>query len=203
LAIQEGEVSFYYYLLIVFYADTFNSAFIRDLVTFPSDQAIELAPIELDYNSKIVRYFIDFVISGSTTNAQISMTEFEALFQLSDKFITEKVDKALLVAMELRVQHRLASKGLDPWAVFRLAAARDYPELARASIRAFEGAELLHSSIYEYDVSRFDGVSGKYVGGLMHAGYHKRHTWNNHRNTMTETIECRKWSEVADYFRVE
>lgn len=202
MAIQEGEVS-YYHPLLEQYADICNSAFIRDLITFPSDQSLESTPIELDHNSKIVRYFIDFVMSGSTSTAQISMKEFEELFQLSDKFATEKVDQALLVAIELRVQHRLALKGLDPWAVFRLAAARDHPELARASLRATECAELLHSDIYGGDVSKFNGISGSYIGGLMLAGYNTRHSYNNRNNTLIETIECRKWSEVADYFHVK
>jgi hypothetical protein len=195
-------VSYYHYLSQQ-HANIFSSAFIRDLITFPSDQSLESTPIELDHTSKIARYFIDFVMSGSTSTAQISMKEFEELFQLSDKFVTEKVDKALLVAIELRVQHRLASKGLDPWAVFRLAAARDHPGLARASIRAFECAQLSHSNIYNIDVSKFDGISGIYVGGLMLAGYNTRHSYNNRNNTLTETIECRKWSEVADYFHVK
>ena len=137
MAIQEGEVS-YDHPLLEQYADICNSAFIRDLITFPSDQSLESTPIELDHTSKIARYFIDFVMSGSTSTAQISMKEFEELFQLSDKFVTEKVDQALLVAIELRVQHLLASKRADPWAIFRLATARDHPELARAIIRAFE-----------------------------------------------------------------
>jgi hypothetical protein len=106
-------VSYYHYLSQQ-HANIFSSAFIRDLITFPSDQSLESTPIELDHTSKIARYFIDFVMSGSTSTAQISMKEFEELFQLSDKFVTEKVDQALLVAIELRVQHRLASKGLDP-----------------------------------------------------------------------------------------
>jgi hypothetical protein len=200
MAIQEGEVSYYHYLSQE-HAHIFSSGFIRDLITFHSDQALEDTPITLDHNSKIVRYFIDFVMSGSTSTAQISMKEFEKLFQLSDKFVTEKVDQALLVAIELRVQHRLASKGLDPWAVFKLAAARDHPELARASIRAFECAEILHSDIYGGGVSKFNGISGSYVGGLMLAGY--RHSYNNRNNTLIETIECRRWSEVADHFRVK
>ena len=171
---------------------------------FPSDQALELSPIELDHDSKIVRYFIDFVMALSTSTAQISMTEFAQLFELTDKFMMEKVDKTLMVAMGLRVQQRPTPKDLDPWTVFKFAANRDNTELARACILAFEGAGVDRVDIFEATASKFDGIPGKYIAGLLLAGFDMTLPLNpNAWPTPNVTVCMRTWDVVAEHFDVE
>ena len=101
---------------------TTDSGFIRDLMAFPSNQDLNLTPIELNHNSRIVRYFIDFIMAHSTSTVKISMEEFQQLLQLSDKFQADKVDKILMLAMGLRIQQRPLSGDFEPWAVFVFAA---------------------------------------------------------------------------------
>jgi len=171
---------------------------------FPSNQALELSPFELDFDSKIVRYFIDFVMAHSSSTAQISMTEFAQLFELTDKFMMEKVDKTLMVAMGLRVQQRPTPKDLDPWTVFKFAANRDNTELARACILAFEGAGVDRVDIFEAIVSKFDGIPGKYIAGLLLAGFDKTVPFNpNAWSTPDITVRMRTWDVVAEHFDVE
>jgi hypothetical protein len=199
LAIQEGEVSYYHYLSQE-HANIFPSAFIRDLITFPSDQALDSSPIELDHNSKIARYFIDFVMSGSTSTTQISMSEFEELFKLSDKFMAEKVEKPLLAAMGLRVQQRPTPQDLNPWTVFKFAAGRDAYEFARSCIRAFENARIRHADIHEARVSKFEGIPSNYLAGLLLAGIDYRRPYVNKPDLF---LDLRSWDEVADEFYVK
>jgi hypothetical protein len=139
-------------------------------------------------------------MSGSTTTAQISMKEFEELFQLSDKFVTENVDQALLVAMELRVQQRPTPTDLDPWTVFKFAADCDAYELARSCIRAFENARIRHDSIYEARVSKLDGIPANYVAGLLLAGIDYRRPYVNKPDLF---LDLRSWDEIADEFYVK
>ena len=202
MAIQKGEVSCHHYIH-GYHADIFYSAFIRDLITFPSDQALESSPIELEHNNKIVRYFIDFVMSGSTSTAQISMTDFEELFKLSDKFMAEKVEKSLIVAMGLRVQQRPTPEDLEPWTVFRFASNRDNVELARACILAFECAEIDRHDIFNAEASKFDGIAGKYIAGLLLAGFDMTRHLNPRGVGPDIVVKMRTWKEVAENFSVE
>jgi hypothetical protein len=176
---------------------TMNSGFIRDLLTFPSNQ--ELKPVELDHDSKIVRYFIDFVMAHSTSTNQISMAEFEQLFQLSDKFQTVKVDQTLLVAIGMRTQLLPTPADLNPRTVFKFAANRDSVALARDSIRAMEGAGIERLHIFAGCVSNFDGIPSRYIAGLWLAaisvGYLARGSTALYTRIFT-------WQEVADNFSV-
>lgn len=172
-------------------------------MALPSNQDLHLTPIELNHNSRIVRYFIDFIMAHSTSTVKISMKEFQQLFQLSDKFQADKVDKTLMLAMGLRLQRRPPTGDFEPWAVFVFAANRDDADLARASIRAFEGTDVKHTDVYQGDSSRSEGIPGVYVAGLLLAGYDvHRGGYNDYIDEWTDNLHARSWNEVADGFRV-
>jgi hypothetical protein len=142
-------------------------------------------------------------MSHSTSSAQISMSEFEQLFELSDKFMAEKVDKALMVALRLRVQQRPTPTDLDPWTVFGFAARRDNAELARACILAFECAEIDRTEIFEAPVSKFDGIPGKYIAGLLLAGFDMRQHYNPRGVGTDIVVKMRTWKEMGDLFSID
>jgi hypothetical protein len=129
------------------------------------------------------------------------MAEFEQLFQLSDYFQAEKVDRTLMVAMGLRTQQRPTPADLDPWTVFHFAATRDDVDLARAAILAFEGV-VDQFDIYEATASKFDGIPGRYIAALLLAGYDMSVPVNPYAVRTKIIVHMRPWKEVADNFSV-
>ena len=129
------------------------------------------------------------------------MAKFKALFQISDQYQAENVDNALIMAMSLRTQQRPTPADLDPWTVFQFAATRGSPDMARASIRAFEGV-VNPFDIYEAPASKFDGIPGKYIAGLLLAGYDMNIPVNPHAVRTKIVVHMRTWQEVASHFSV-
>ena len=80
---------------------------------------------------------------------------------------------------------------------------RDDADLARASIRAFEGNDVKHTDVYQGDSSRFEGIPGVYVAGRLLAGYDVHRGYNDYIYEWTDNLHARSWNEVADGFRVK
>jgi hypothetical protein len=162
-----------------------SSGFIKGLLDVPSHQSLESAPIYLDYPSDTILSFVrQLHITGHPdSHLVIGLTSdiCKHLFDLCDRFDAPQIND--IVSKAIRMRLRMLSPtnpaltaivSLDVWEIFRIGAARNDFEVARAAIAALDIAGLTEEILFAKEVklsARFDGLPLRYVYPLLMLRY--------------------------------
>lgn len=128
------------------------SSFIHGLLSVPSKEPLELAPISLDQEATVVRHFIDFVTARNPVKIDLDITRMQGAVALCDRFRISESKDTLSLSLRESLRHyaernqkkRKYWEGVtvDAWAIFELAAKRSDVALAKGAIRCFSGPRL-------------------------------------------------------------
>jgi hypothetical protein len=146
------------------------SDFIEHLMSLPSPQKLNQAPIQLDQDQHAVRHFIDVMCISTETAFTINVELYRELLALSDMLQTPHIEAMVIEAVITHTASKSSKPHLDAWDLFKVAAVRDPIDLPKAAIRSFDACG--HDAAKILGTSRpgfYDDIPSRYVYALMRA----------------------------------
>jgi hypothetical protein len=145
------------------------SEFIRNLLSVPSEQSIETAPIYLEHSNAVVRYFLDSLTPSPSAQMLVKIELCTDLLKLSDMFGTPQVERNVLNSMRIAMTFETGRKPpIDAWGVFKVAAERDDLALAKAAVgRLGLSGHSIMDIVFKKPASFVDGIPSRYLHALL------------------------------------
>lgn len=144
-----------------------DSESLKDLLDLASSQSNEIAPIFLHQTSDIVRHFIDYVTSANAHETKLDAADYKHILDLCDHLRAPSIELSIIQNIKFRVKNVIPCD-IDPLAVFKLAASRDYFNLAKAAIGAFDRANVrIVTMLPTTSPAFFDGVPPRYLFAML------------------------------------
>ena len=145
------------------------SEFIRDLLSVPSEQRTETAPVYLEHGNAVVRYFLDSLTPSASAEMLVKVELCTDLLKLSDMLGTPLVERNVLNSMRVAMTFETGRKPpIDAWAVFKVAAERDDIALAKAAVsRLGLCGHSIMDIVFKKPASFVDGIPSRYLHALL------------------------------------
>jgi len=148
--------------------EAISSEFVKGLLDLPSTQSLEAAPIHLNQNADIVRFFVNYITSSMGFDIKSSATDCQHLIDLCDHLQVPTLYGAVIQSLKLRASRKQLPKGFDAWGMFKIAADQDDVTLAKSAIGCFDRAAVSIKDIFVQDPpSIYDGISPQYIFALL------------------------------------
>jgi hypothetical protein len=198
---ESYTISSYHYLRL--------SESIRNLLSVPSEQSIETAPIHLEHSNDVVRYFLDSLTPSPSAEMLVKVELCTDLLKLSDMFGTPQVERNVLNSMRVAMTYEKGRKPpIDAWGVFKVAAERDDVVLAKAAVRCLGlCGHSIKDILFRNPPSFVDGIPARYLHALlrcslmMPSGLHPHH--HEYSQESRQPISTRDWEAAADNFSLQ
>jgi len=181
------------------------SEFIRNLLSVPSEQSIETAPIHLEHSNDVVRYFLDSLTPSPSAEMLVKVELCTDLLKLSDMLGTPQVERNVLNSMRIAMTFETGRKPpIDAWGVFKVAAGRDDAVLAKAAVRCLGLCGYsIKDILFRKSPSFVDGIPPRYLFALLRCAMklEPRGMYGiDYSQRSSNSIDTRDWESAADFF---
>lgn len=178
-----------------------SSEFIKGLLELPSTQSLEEAPIHLNQNADIVRFFVNYITSSVGCEIKSSATDCQHLIDLCDHLQVPTLYGAVIQSLKFRASRKQPPKGFDAWGMFKIAADQDDVSLAKCAIGCFDRVDVSIKDIFVQDpTSLYDGIAPRYIFALLRCFAKPTSFERSEDGTPLKGILFRSESEAAKAF---
>lgn len=181
-----------------------RSDFIKDLLSLPSQQPIDRAPLHVHQPANIVRKFVDCAISSQEHDFKLGFVDIEDFVDLCDHLQASAIKLSVLKSLKVHLGNVTLNLQFDAWEIFKLAANQGDIALAKLAIGHFDKSGIAVRKFFAIQSTTFfDDIPPRYVYALLRCFAHPTLVRCTHEGSSLKAIVFQSATQAAADFSLD